>query len=379
MTAALVLSQLVDRPQLVRGVRALPPLAFAALVRSVGVADAGALVALATTEQLVAAFDEDLFANARPGEREVFDAGRFATWLEILLEAGDGVVAARIAELSFDFVVHAFGQLVLVLDRETLLLRMAEGGAAARRADKAIESSLSEELDGHLLVARRVDGWDATLAVLLALDRDRRDYLERVLDRCSAIASACLDDLDQLADVLTEDDALADQVEAEREARRSAQGFVEPRQAKAFLACARGPFKPERDPVTRAYFRELAPAPLDSAPIPTELLGAIAMADIDDRLLPAPASLVVEALGLLDEATHAQRMAELVYLANVLVAGATTRDGGGYTTHAASIEVLAIVERALMRRGANDAEAFAELLRTIECDRLFREDAAISR
>jgi hypothetical protein len=378
MTAALILSRLVETPALVHQVRTLPPPAFAALVRGIGVEDAGAIVALATTEQLVAAFDEDLFGNARPGERETFDAGRFATWLEVLVEAGDAIAAARIAELSVDFVVHAFGQLVLVVDHQALLMRMAEGGAAARRVDKAIDSSLSQELDSYLVIARRVDGWDATLAVLLALDRDHRDFLEDVLDRCSAIAGELLDDFDALADVLRGDEALADDVEGEREARRAARGFVEPRQAKAFLAHARAAFRPERDPVTRAYFRELAAVPeTDGAPLPVELADAIARAGAADaRALAAPASVVVDALHLLDDATYDRRMAELAYLANVLVAGATAPGGGRFTVHAASIEVLAIVERALARRGATDAAAIAAALRTVECDRLFREDAA---
>jgi hypothetical protein len=366
----------VDAPELVHRVRALPPPAFATLVRRIGVEDAGALVALATTDQLVAAFDEDLFANARPGERETFDAGRFATWLEVLLEAGDAVAAARVAELSIDFFIHAVSQLVLVLDHEALLLRMSDGGAAARRVDKAVDGSLSEQLDGYLLVARRVDGWDATLALLLALDRDHRWYLERVLDRCSAVASSYLDDFDALADVLSEDAALADDVEGEREARRAARGFVEPRQAKAFLAHARRPFQPERDPITRAYYRELSPAAFDSASVTAELVEQLADPGIDTRVLVAPASVVVEGLRMLDDATRDRRMCELVYLANVLVAGATAGDGGRYTTHAASVEVLAIVERALARRGATDPAAIAHALRTLECDRLFREHAA---
>jgi hypothetical protein len=378
MTAAIVLSRLVETPELVHQVRALPAPAFAALVRTIGVEDAGAVVALATTAQLVAAFDEDLFGNARPGERETFDAARFATWLEVLVEAGDAVAAARIAELSLDFVVHAFGQLVLVLDHEALLVRMAEGGVAARRVDKAIDSSLSEELDGYLVVARRVDGWDATLAVLLALDRDHRGFLEDVLDRCSAIASDYLDDFDALVAALREDDALADEVEGEREARRAARGFVEPRQAKAFLAYARAPLRPERDAVTRAYFRELAaPAAVDAGALPADLADAIAAAgDVGSRLLAAPASVVVAALRLLDDATYDRRMAELAYLANVLVAGATAPGGGRYTVHAASVDALAAVERALEQRGATDAPAIAEVLRAVECDRLFREDAA---
>src|SRR5262245_2804754 len=47
---------------------------------------------------------------------------------------------------------------------------------------------------------------------------------------------------------------------AEREERRAARGFVSPADARAFLGLARRvPIEPERDPITRAYFRELRP------------------------------------------------------------------------------------------------------------------------
>ena len=47
-----LLSQLISAPDLVQTVRALPAPAFSALIRHVGVEDAGELVALATKEQL---------------------------------------------------------------------------------------------------------------------------------------------------------------------------------------------------------------------------------------------------------------------------------------------------------------------------------------
>lgn len=80
-----LLARLIEDPDLPARIRELSSERFTALVHEVGVADAGELVALATTEQLVAAFDEDLFVNTRPGEREVFDRQRFVTWLEVLL------------------------------------------------------------------------------------------------------------------------------------------------------------------------------------------------------------------------------------------------------------------------------------------------------
>lgn len=388
-TSGALLRRLVDAPDLVRVVRALPPSAFSAVVRNVGVADAGEIVALATTEQLVAAFDEDLFVGA-PGERESFDASRFVVWLEVLLEAGDAVAAARVAELSEDFVAHALSGLVVVLDDDALRLRMGEGGEDALYADKAIESCLSQEIDGYLLVSRRTDAWDAVLALVLALDRDHRGLLVRVLDRCAEQTSGYLDDLDELTSVLSAEESRAEDVEAEREERRARQGYVEPRAARAFLGLARKPASGAlaRDALTRAYFRELEPssAPTRSSS-PASVSGLIEAA----RGVGAPVSALppatgdelvplLEALRLLHETAPdaaAARMAELAYLANVLVAGAAI-DGDRLRPAAAAEAVIATVSfGARLELGEPaSAEKLRDLLVGHEADLLFRKASA---
>src|SRR5690606_30533705 len=161
-----LLNTLIELPDLASTVQALPAPTFAALVRKVGIEDAGELVALATTEQLVQAFDEDLFVSARPGERESLDVERFVVWLEVLLETGDEVAADRVAELDEDFVAHALGGVLLVLDEEALRERLTDGDEdEAWRVDKSLESALTEDLDGYLLIAKQHDGWDAVLAL----------------------------------------------------------------------------------------------------------------------------------------------------------------------------------------------------------------------
>lgn len=387
-----LVARLVELPELPRLVRGLEPQAFASLVRRVGVEDAGELVALASTEQLVAAFDEELFSNARPGERETFDAARFATWLEVLLEAGDDAVAARFAELSEDFAAHALSSLVLVLDDDALRERMEEGDRAAHRADKAIESSISEQIDGYLLIARVPDGWDAVLALVLALDRNERELLERVLDRCARLGSRYIDDLDELVEALDDAASLADDVEGEREARRAARGYVEARAARNFLTLARDPErKEERDPVTRAYFRELdregtrgpAPRARKAAEEPVALLAALSEEDAgtDAGLAPleatGPAAPIVEALRRVSPRAFAERMEELAYLANVLVAGAETDDGGRFEPARAALAALATVGfGASLAAASNEASALADVLETTSADALFRSASA---
>jgi hypothetical protein len=407
-TATTLLARLIDAPDLVRTVRALPEGTFSALVRYIGVEDAGEIVALATIDQLVALFDEGLFVNSKPGERETFDSARFVVWLEVLLEAGDDVAASRFAELSLDFVVQALSSVVLVLDHDALLARLSEGGEDAVYADKAIESSLSEELDGYLLISRRHDGWDAALALILALDKTHRPFLVRVLDRCADIAGAYIDDLDELSTVLSAQDSLSEDVEAEREDRRSRRGHVEPRAARSFLALARQPLPKdavhgERDPITRAYFRSLENRTLptdDAAAQPPPLAGLLSTTEVGAAPLlheiTAAAGAIghrdgamplVEGMRLLNEldpSAFAERMEELVYLVNVLLAGAGTE--GRRLRPADAVEaVLSTVglgaelearrmavadQRAILRASPPE---LGRVLRDCRADLLFRE------
>ena len=390
-SSSALLARLLDAPDLVAGVRALPPASFSTLVRQVGIEDAGELLALATTAQLVRAFDEDLFVNEAPGERESFDRARFAVWLQVLLEGGDAALAARFVELSEDFVVHAISSVLLVLDDDALRERMSAGGRDAEAADKALECSLTEAIDGYLLVALEPEAWDATLSLVLVLDRHHHDFLERILDRCAGLSSPCLDDLDELTTRLSELDALADQVEADREDRRSALGFVEPRAARNFLELARRPSTSsaaavERDPITRAYFRELggrrSPAHgtrTSSAHVPSlsSVVGQIAGAPLAALPTTAPEAPLVAALRALERsepAVFVERLEELAYLANVLLAGAE-REEERWRPAEAVEAVLATVTfgamlEALAHRGA-PADLVAVLL-ACSADRLFR-------
>lgn len=378
-----LLARLVEAPDLLATVRAMPAPAFTAAIREIGVEDAGPLVAAASPAQLVAAFDEDLFRNERPGEREAFDPDRFVAWLEVMLEAGEVAAAARLAELSEDFVLRGLGALVRVLDQDALrdrMLAVHEDEDAADAVEKALESSLLQEIDGYLLVSREGKGWDAALAVILALDRDHRALRERLLERAARQSSRLLDDFDALAEVLSDAESLAEDVEAEREERRSALGFVEPRAAAAFLTLARrGDAPAERDALTKAYFRALPPAPYVApepaavaAPLP--LLGAGA----GEAARPEPVLAALRQLHAESPAVFHERMEELTYLANVLVAGAS--GAGGARLGAAEAAQAALATVALGAELAADGDRTVGTLRAAiereSADRLFRRASA---
>lgn len=399
-----LLNRLIEMPELAGTIQALPPRTFSTLIRRVGVEDAGELIGLATSEQLVQAFDEDLFGSDRPGERETFDASRFVVWLEVLLEAGEEVAANRIATLDEDFVAHALSKIVFVLDEEALRQSLEEGDEdAAWHIDKALESALTEDLDGYILFARQHDGWDAVLSLILALDRDHRVLLVRLLDRLAAVSSSLLDDLDELWTVLTEAESLADDVEAAREERRGKQGYVEARAARGFLEWARGPLGQEemcgaRDPLTRAYFRDLELTQSDCAlpfgpsgqavrALPESVRSSLEqMGGLDSSLSmgESPSSamrLLMGALQKLGETApevFGQRLSELAYLANVLVAG-HERDGQRMTPRNAANAALSTVGFGAFLQARNNQRGrtttqddLLEVVRKNSPDALFR-------
>lgn len=399
-----LLNSLIEMPDLAQTVAALPAPTFAALIRKIGVEDAGEIVALATTEQLVQAFDEELFVNERAGERETLDVRRFVVWLEVLLEAGDEATARRVAVLDEEFVTHALSNIVLVLDQDALRQRLDEGDEdEAWQVDKSLESALTEELDGYILVAKQHEGWDAALSLILALDRNHRALLERILDRLAAVASGYLDDLDELSTVLSEGESLAEDVEAAREERRSKQGYVEPRAARGFLSLARKPPEAdapgERDPLTRAYFRELERAHSARASggratraAATHALPAAVKRELEEAhqtLSPALPSMnahlrtFTEALQALSEREPTcfdARVEELAYLTNVLLSGFEQKKGRLTPKAAAEAALctvcfgahLALRAPGTKKRRAVTVEQLGSLLGERPLDGLFR-------
>src|SRR5262249_36602406 len=139
---------------------------------------------------------------------------------------------------------------VLTMNR----LSSSEGQADEALVDKALESSLSHELDHFLLIGRKPESWDAVLSVLVALDEAHHELLMRLLERCCHHASESIEDNGGLYAVLTSAEQLESDVAQAREERREREGFVAPTDAAAFLGLARAGSVGD-DPITRGYAR----------------------------------------------------------------------------------------------------------------------------
>jgi len=367
------------------------------LINQVGLSDAGELVALASTEQLAQIFDEDLWQSEGPGRDERFDSGRFLLWLEIMLEAGERFVAERLAELPQDLLTLALARHVLVLSLDDLRGELTANDDEAEAAEKAFESCLSEELDDYQLIWRGGDGWDNVLAALLAFDRDHHDLSVALLERAAQLSREHIDDNGGLYEVLSADEMLEGDLAAEREARRAERGYVSPSAAAGFLRLALGDANaPERDALTRAYFRELSrkpAAPVVTASKPGGLVALLQAAGVSERVvgphLPAVASRRAEPvliaalreLAATSPPVFAERSEELAYLSNVLVAGASV-NGERLRPVVAVGHVVDVVSLGLglaCADGAPTPARAAAVLAQSQCDVLFRQAIAVAR
>lgn len=324
---------ILDDRELVLGVRQLDPRQLGDLVRQVGLEDSGELLALATPEQLQGLADDELWRAGSSGVLDTFDAERFATWVEVLADAGAAVAARGLMALDEELLAHALSQQMIVLDLDRLAPMMSdgdgEGGDDGDLAEKILESSLSHELDELLLLSLRYRGWDAIIDALHELDRVDHSLLRRVLERiCDASMNRVEED--GLCTVLTDAETLEEDARAGRDDRREGRGFVTGVDARALLELARTrPSEVGRDPVTQSYFRSYEPR----AAVPI-VAGASRLAALLRERGIAPArpmltassattSVTRSALSRLrerDPALHARRVGELIYLANVLLA-----------------------------------------------------------
>jgi hypothetical protein len=370
-----LIEQLLETEDLARVVRGLDPPVLLQLVRQCGLEDAGPIVALATTEQLVRVFDEDLWRSDAAGSPEELDAHRFGLWLEVLVDADEGAAARTLAGMELELVAAAINLHMLVLDAGWAMVARSAAEALEEEADpllekwllqaeRVLETGQSVQLGEFRVVARSDRFWDALLSVLTTLQAEHPAFFGRLMERCSAASSEEVDDPRGLDEVLTAGEQARSDASGDREQRRERQGYVATSEAAAFLQLARRPLvrDPALDPLTTRYFRTLGsraasprPTPASSEPAsrrfvamlqdggvlgppepPLLGIGAGEASDAPDRLSRLRAQLLH--VRDHDAAAYARRTEELGYLGNVLVAGCSFQSRRflpGEATHAA--------------------------------------------
>ncbi len=350
--AGAVIERILEQPELVRAVQELEPAALHALIRHVGLEDCGELVALASREQLEQVFDVDLWRESGTGSR--FDAQRFALWLELLVEQGARLAADKLCELDEDLLVMALSKLVFVVDIESLAVRLCNH-PDLDQLEKQLEVAPYHELEHYRVIARDARAFESVLTVLLELDQRDYDTLARLLGRCCRISTDYVEEHGGLTRVLSAAESAEEDAAQEREQRRERAGFVSTADALAFLKQARDTplarlLAEERDPITKSHFRQLQPVPR----VPTsahhdELLQVLQRARVlapKAKRLPragsgTPLRNALAELALRDPVLHRERMLELAYLANILLAA------NGFRPVEAAEQALTYCERAV--------------------------------
>lgn len=356
-----LLRHILDQPELPAIIQSLDAGVLTRLIRHVGLEDSAEIVALATMEQLKDVFDEDLWYSETPGREDVFDADRFGLWLEIMIETGAAFAAQKIMDLDEDLVTLALNRLILVVDFDEMAIQLssAERPVAGDMLDKVLESTLNQEFDAFIVIARNHARWEAVQALLAELNELDYGLLSRLLERCCRISWEYIDDNGGLYNVLTTDEMLEADMAADREARRANKGFVSGSIAVSFLNLTRStPMKTiiaSKDPdyTSRTYCEASGRRAPDAAaenreqPVPADnanpkassfamsrFLKTLQQAEVlpafDQKRLGQPGEIsghhlpLVKAMRLInrtDPDLYAQRLTELTYLSNVLMSG----------------------------------------------------------
>ena len=236
----------------------LPAETLHQLLRHHGLESCGEIVASATPGQLTTLFDLDLWRSARPGRDERFDVERFGEWLELLADEGGTGAARAVAAMDDHLLTAGLSRYIRVFDPAAIAETTYLDGEVIDY-DLTPHGGPEREVGGYLVRAIRADGWDAIVAVLLALDAEAPERFHAVMGECRRFSNST-PEIDGLDDLLTEPEQLLHDVALDRERRRSQQGYITPGDARAFLLMARRPHRQapgERsaNPIVAAYFR----------------------------------------------------------------------------------------------------------------------------
>ena len=233
-------------------VPSLAPETLHHLIRHFGVEGSGELIAAATPEQVRRVLDLDLWRASAPGGDSAFDANRFADWIEALVDY-DVIEAARIVvNLDARLVVVGLSKYIRVLDPGTFEpTEQSDDERPVTESPTAPQSAVG----GYTVHALRGDAWDAVLALLGALESGHAEHFHVVMRGCRRLSDRGRE-LDGLDDLFETPDQWRHDIALDREARRTADGYSTPAEARAFLQLARK-YGHDLQREADAYFRAI--------------------------------------------------------------------------------------------------------------------------
>jgi hypothetical protein len=235
------------------------------------------------------------------------------------------------------------------------------------------------------LIARHAIGFDTLITALLSLDTSHHGLLRTILERCSDLTDAHAEEHGGIVKALNGVESIEDDVRGVRNERRKQRGYVALADARAFLrlAALKLEYDGARDPITHAHFRDRSAKRVHSKPPRPEapsrpsrrLIETLGPELVTPSPLPKEGRLnrALEELRGQTDTAYAERMDELAYLANVLIA-ASTAHARRLRPIEATAAVLYVCDAGIARLGFS-AESAAELalrLATLQLDVVFR-------
>jgi hypothetical protein len=341
----LLVDRLLKTAHLEKIVPHLQPEVLHRVIQACTLEDCADLIAMATPAQISRVLDLDLWRVRGRGTDEQLDAGRFGTWLEVLMESGPEVAAEKVMGLDLSLVTTGLAQHAAVYVGAAISsYTMLDGTEVAGRT---LGGDLGCEIGGYAIQSRRSPAWHAIVELLAFLHAEHSAYFHRLMSGCVRLSGGEWEE-DGFHALLQDKEQDLFDLAAEREQRREKQGYVAPAQARAFLQESRhvrlDRDPPPTSPIAEAYFRAIGVAALPEqepvvAPQPGEIRAEPepgAMAEVLDVLREAGV-LTPPARGLL----HAGGEEEIAYLANTLLAGCVVQ-GRAFTPQEAFDAATAI-------------------------------------
>ena len=331
-----LLDRLLNTPDLARAVPHLQPAVLHRIIQTCGLEDSAEVIALATPAQISRILDVDVWRAPIPGMDEGFDADRFGTWLEVLMQSGGAAATKTLLGLDVHLVVAGLARHAAVFDRAAVSEYMTlDGHLYTGRPSQAPDSA---EIGGYVVEARRTAAWDAIVQLLSFLADEHPEYFNRVMQGCRRLSDG-VREADASHNLLDDAEQEMFDLASARESRRERDGYVAPSHARAFVQMARelrlaGEQPPPMHPLVRAYFRDVeSRRPADAVTTERRLLGDsrnIDDLDVDPTIIAAVTEILQDGGVLPSEPRFALLHAflethdgeeQLAYLANTLIAG----------------------------------------------------------
>jgi hypothetical protein len=335
------------------------------VIGAYGLEDCVDLVAHATPAQLSHVFDLDLWRPAKPGLDEQFDAARFGLWIEVLVEAGAEVAAAKLAGMPLPQIVAGLAHHVKVYDVSAVSSYETTDGTRIDYS-RPVRDLVGREIGGYHVAAMREESWDAIVEVLAALDAQHPDRFVALM-RAVRSRSHSVREPDGFHTLLGNRAQMMFDLADERERRRRERGFASPADARAFLQMSRTvtPNTIAPNPIARDDIRAIETSGGDDhaamATPEEEIEAAKLLADAGVMPLPMPRALLggdslqasrlqrqLQIASDRDPMSYGERQVELAYLANVLMSGCSIQSRP-FTAKEAADAVVAICTLGLER------------------------------